>query len=142
MKSKIINIVVTALVLMAAIAIWAWRTHDDCPSLCRASSVARQAKETMSLVEAMMHLPNDGSSTKDFKNAEELTSYRSPYVERWRVEDDGSIVLVGSREGFMLALRPVSKGGWQCLGFPEKILVDIKGFMDARSVSECKLSGK
>lgn len=87
-----------------------------------------------------MKLQNDGVSKRDFKDAERLTSYRSPYVGRWSVKGDGSIVLVGPREGFMLTLRPMLGGGWQCLGFPESMLINIEKFMDPQKVGDCKLS--
>lgn len=138
MKPILIKIVLVVAVLTLAIVIWEWRTHDDCPSLCRASSIARQAREVMATVEAL-RVQSDGSSTKDFKAVKRLVSYRSPYVERWSVEGDGAIVLIGFGEEFMLTLRPIQGGGWQCLGFPEKVLSNIGGFMEPGRISRCEL---
>lgn len=126
MKSILIKIVLVVAVLTLAIVIWEWRTHDDCPSLCRASSIARQAREVTATVEAL-RVQSDGSSIKYFEAVQRLVSYRSPYVERWSVEGDGAIVLIGFGGEFMLTLRPIQGGGWQCLGFPEKVLSNIGG---------------
>ncbi|QCX51424.1 hypothetical protein [Ralstonia pseudosolanacearum] len=93
----------------------------------------------MAIVE-VLRLQGNGSPSKDFKAVKRLISYRSPYVERWGVDGDGEIVLVGFGEEFMLTLRPIQGGGWRCLGFPEKFLNNIGGFMDQGKIGGCELS--
>ena len=141
MKSKILIGFFILLLLVLAGVYWEIHNNDDCPSLCKASSVAKQTREAMSLVETIMLSSNDSGQTKSFATVESSVSYRSPYIEKWTVKNDGTIVMVGPKELFMFTVQPISgqPQSWRCFGFPEKFLENIAEFFDAKKIGKCEL---
>lgn len=114
--------------------------RDHCPRLCRAQDVAKQAAEMMGKIEVEIRSsqrPNASSREGD----EFGGAYLSRYVSEWTVNADGSFVLAGRDDSFIVKFGPVAVGGdryvWQCSGSPEQELEAIQRFLSPSAVEKC-----
>lgn len=142
---KLVYFFLAAFVFIAGLSVYLWLTHDDCPSLCRAASVARQARSAMIAVEEVFSSEGEleRSSPLQALNLKDRVSYSSPYVERWNISGEGEIVLEGFDHTFFLRLTPVRHKPlqWKCSGFPAKFIKNASEFLDRSKVGECQLAG-